>query len=160
LIETQTSSDQRIQRPPERPLDGTTKLPAVLKRELRWEELYLDVLISETKIIYAHVKFINLARYSILLELLRFLPIPRQFQPTSFMTSRGALGARAVSDSWIMHGTWASLAWTPSSVRVGTWWSRAWHAGSHTRPRGSTRPSGSRSTRHTTVGARTCAGPG
>jgi hypothetical protein len=42
-----------IQRPPERSLDGTTKLPTELKRELRWEELYLDVLISETKIIYA-----------------------------------------------------------------------------------------------------------
>jgi hypothetical protein len=87
LTERRTSSDHSNQRPPDRPSDGTTKLFEELKRELTCEELYLDVPISETKVICALVDLINLARYSILVELSRSLPIPRQFQPTSFIVS-------------------------------------------------------------------------
>jgi hypothetical protein len=85
LTERRTSSDHSNQRPPDRPSDGTTKLFEELKRELTCEELYLDVLVSETKVICALVDLINPARYSILVELSRSLPIPRQ--PTSFIVS-------------------------------------------------------------------------
>jgi hypothetical protein len=56
----------------------------------RSEAFTLEDLISETKITWALVELIILARWHIF-SLLKFLPIPWQFQPNAFIIVHGGL---------------------------------------------------------------------
>jgi hypothetical protein len=112
-MSTWTSSDHISHNPPERPTEGTTKLACVLKRLLRWAVVHFDERVSETKVTWAPVEYINLARYSIFLELLRFLPLPLQFQPMSFSC---AVGGATVRVSPTAGSSPAHVDWWSKSV--------------------------------------------